>query len=358
MNIIEDQNKKIVKSLRYNYVFDKNNGFFARWGITKEDDPEFSPFGPEIADIEISSANADDIKNANDDTIITNGGCSGIGCSKFCYKKNTSNKTAHMSLNTFKKVLDRFNGNLTQIAFGLCSLNSHPQLWDIFKETKKRGIVSNVTINGIATDEECKKLAEHCGAVAVSVNKANKDIAYDTIKRLSQDNGMSQINIHIVLAEDTIPFIKEVVEDMTEDSRLSKMNALVMLSFKDKAKTGCYSPISQNSYNQLVAFMEEKNVKFGFDSCSAPLYAAYIKGKKNEKELGQMAEPCESLLFSCYISFDAKLTCCSFLEGIEDSINILDYDNIIDVWYSNKVKKWRKKLLENKRNCPHYMIGK
>jgi hypothetical protein len=45
---------KVVASENYNYIFNRENGFFARWGKTKEDDPEFSPFGPEILDIEIS----------------------------------------------------------------------------------------------------------------------------------------------------------------------------------------------------------------------------------------------------------------------------------------------------------------
>ena len=108
MQTIEKDNIKAVKSPFYNYVFDKKTGFFARWGQTKEDDPEFSPYGPEIADIEISSANDDDVKNANSDMIITNGGCSGKFCKKFCYKQSTSDKTVHMSLDTFKQILDRF----------------------------------------------------------------------------------------------------------------------------------------------------------------------------------------------------------------------------------------------------------
>jgi hypothetical protein len=53
---------KVVKSPGYNYLFNVKNGFFARWGKTIEDDPDFSPLGPEILDFEIST--------------ICNGGCS------------------------------------------------------------------------------------------------------------------------------------------------------------------------------------------------------------------------------------------------------------------------------------------
>lgn len=43
-----------VKSPAYNYAFNVTSGFFQRWGETQEDDPTWSPFGPEIMDIEIS----------------------------------------------------------------------------------------------------------------------------------------------------------------------------------------------------------------------------------------------------------------------------------------------------------------
>ena len=50
----ESATKKIVMLPNYNFVFDKTNGNFARWGKTKEDDPQQAP-APEIADIEIST---------------------------------------------------------------------------------------------------------------------------------------------------------------------------------------------------------------------------------------------------------------------------------------------------------------
>jgi hypothetical protein len=65
--------QKYFKSSNYNYRFNLNNGFFARWGKTFDHDPPYSPFGPEIADIEIS-------------TICP--GIDGIHC-PYCYKANT-----------------------------------------------------------------------------------------------------------------------------------------------------------------------------------------------------------------------------------------------------------------------------
>jgi hypothetical protein len=45
---------KVLESNDYNYVFNLKTGFHQRWGQTHEDDPFWSPYGPEIMDIEVS----------------------------------------------------------------------------------------------------------------------------------------------------------------------------------------------------------------------------------------------------------------------------------------------------------------
>ena len=60
---------KRVRSPDYNYDFNTETGMFARWGETLEDDPQWSPQGPEILDVEIST--------------ICRGGC------QFCFPAGT-----------------------------------------------------------------------------------------------------------------------------------------------------------------------------------------------------------------------------------------------------------------------------
>jgi MoaA/NifB/PqqE/SkfB family radical SAM enzyme len=356
MKILDNDAHKTVRSLGYNYDFDKTTGFFARWGYTKDQDPVWSPYGPEIADIEISSASTNDVNKQDDNTLITDGGCKG-SC-KFCYKSNHSNKTIHMPLHILTQILDKMPATITQIAYGITDVDAHPQLWDILRETRNRDVVPNITVNGKnITDSQCFYLSKYCGAVAVSVNENNKEEAYHTIKRLSQNYGMNQVNIHIVLAEDTIPFIKEVVNDIKTYEGLSKLNALVMLSFKDKSKTKCYSSITQSSYNALIDYCEEQSIKIGFDSCSAHLYKNKIKNHKNYEQLNQYIEPCESGLFSIYINVFGEISPCSFSEGIENSISILENRSILHIWNGKIMSDWRKKLLNNNRKCPIYNIG-
>ncbi len=270
-------------------------------------------------------------------------------------------KTAHMTLDAMKAILDKMPKSLTQIAYGICSIDSHPQLWHIFAETRRRGIVPNVTIMPVGvTPDIAARLAALCGAVAVSVNPDNKQYAYNTVKLLSQDFDMKQINFHIVLSEDSVPFVKQVVDDIQIDSRLSNLNALVMLSFKDKANTNCMQPITMDSYKEVIKYCEEAGIAFGFDSCSAHSYMRAIKHKNNYDDLCKCVEPCESLLGSIYINVFGEIFCCSFCEGVEewkDGIPIANYSSIEEIWQSPRANAWRDKLMKNKRECPFYKIG-
>jgi hypothetical protein len=87
--IRENEKYRICKSSDYNFIFNKQTGFFARWGKNKNDDPICAP-SPEILDLEIST-----------------GEC--LGNCKFCYKCNGSGEpTENMSLETFDKIIDKF----------------------------------------------------------------------------------------------------------------------------------------------------------------------------------------------------------------------------------------------------------
>jgi len=121
----------LFKSKDYNYYFDKSNGFFARWGKNREDDPQFSPYGPEIADIEITTI------------------CNGIGnygpC-KFCYKANDPNGT-YMDITTFQKVLDKFPPTLCQVALGAdAKCESNPDIFPIMQHCLDNDIIPNITV--------------------------------------------------------------------------------------------------------------------------------------------------------------------------------------------------------------------
>lgn len=178
----ENKNIKAIKSPYYNYIFNKKSGFFARWGKTKEDDPEFSFFGPEILDCEVTTS------------------CRGINgkLCKFCYKGNTPNGK-NMSFNTFKNVLSRFprvKGNhvLTQIAFGADSeCKSNPDIWKMMEHCRKVGVIPNITVSNVSR-KTADRLAYYCGAVAVS-RYDDKNVCYDSVDRIK----MAALNMKILV---------------------------------------------------------------------------------------------------------------------------------------------------------------
>lgn len=162
-----------IKSEKFNHLFRKDNGYSVTWGKTKDDDPDFSPYGPLIADIEI--------------TTICHGP-NGIPCS-FCYKANTP-KGDNMSLETFKKVLDKLPRTVGQIAFGVdATATANPEIWDIFQYTRDSWIVPNLTVAQVS-DEVADKIASLAGACAVSLYD-DKNICYDSVKKLT-DCGMKK----------------------------------------------------------------------------------------------------------------------------------------------------------------------
>ena len=342
--VLEDEKVKIIRSPIYNYNFDKSTGYFERWGKDKENDPMFSPFGPEILDIEITTI------------------CNGIGnygpC-PFCYKANT-NKGTYMSFDAFKKIFDKLPNTTNQIAFGVdAKCKSNPDTFKIMEYTRENGVIPNVTVADV-DKETAKKLAGVCGAVAVS-RYQDKEICYDTIQRLA-DAGLDQINIHQMISLETLYQAYRTIDDYCFDDRVREnIKAIVFLSLKTKGRGKGYIPLSQEEFDDLVNYAMDKNVPIGFDSCSAPKLMNTIKDNPNKKEIEQSIEPCESTLFSLYCDVNGEFYPCSFCEQIDrwdNGISGIDINDFIsDVWNNKRLMNFGKKLVvENKRSCPIYNI--
>jgi MoaA/NifB/PqqE/SkfB family radical SAM enzyme len=331
---------KVCSSRNYNFFFDKKTGKFIRFGKNKKDDPQYSEFGPEILDLEISS-----------------GKCSG-NC-RFCYKSNNTNKLQqNMSLQTFHRIIDCMPPTLTQIAFGICDIKTNPEFFDMLYYSRKKDIIPNFTTSGLDLEDwMIPYIAKYCGAVAVSI--VNKEKTYDTIEQLC-NAGMQQINIHFMLSNERVNEAKSIIDDIVSDNRLQNLNAIVFLQYKPKGNnTSSFSSvIDPTIYKDLCKYCEDNNVRYGFDSCSAPLFESTLDKNDNRR---QFVEPCESGLFSSYINVDGNFYVCSFAEGEDNwktGLNVLDCKNHQDfldkVWHNPRLVKWRKRLLDNNRSCPIY----
>jgi len=354
MKIINRKNKegediKQLRSRNYNYDFNCINGFFIRWGETFKDDPEYSEYGPEILDIEISTS------------------CSN-GCS-FCYKSNTA-KGKNMTFENFKKLASKFPVTLTQIAFGIGYIDANPDLLRIMEYCRYTlKIIPNITINGKnMTDLWYDRLASVCGAVAVSLYDTNS--TYNAVEELTKRMKMKgsvlkQVNIHCLLSKETLERCSLILHDKIVDKRLENLNAIVFLWLKPKGDRNIYHQLdSIEDLRNLINFAFEHNIDIGFDSCSAPNFLKSIKEHKTYKTIETMIEPCESTLFSYYINVDGIGYPCSFSEDVEgykgiDVLNSIDF--LKDVWNHEESKKFRLAVTQNKdenkcRMCPIYNL--
>lgn len=340
--VIDTKEKKAIRSKYYNYNFDKKNGNFSRWGQTFEDDPPYAP-GPEILDIEISS-----------------GKCSG-NC-KFCYKENNISKEAeNMTFAQFKNILDKMPKTLTQVAFGICDIDTNPDFFKMMEYSREKGVIPNFTCNGYGTTPEfAKKVAATCGAVAISIY--DKEASYNTIKMFT-DAGMEQVNIHFMLSEETYSQAIDLINDITNDPRLAKMNAIVFLAYKPKGTNrGAFTTIKDvNKYQSLIEYCDNNKVAYGMDSCSAGMYISSIQHKKDRVEMSKFVESCESSMFSGYINCKGVYYHCSFSEGEgawKDGISVLDCTSFIDeVWNNELTKKFRNASVKSAENNPYKECG-
>lgn len=332
--VLDFSDRKVVKGKNYNSLFRKTDGFFARWGARSEDDPPFSPIGPEILDIEISV-----------------NGCPN-GC-RFCYKNNKATAPTNMSLDTFKRILAAMPKALTQIAFGITGVQTNPDFIPMMRHCRNQGIIPNFTLSGIdLTDAIAKECASLIGAVAVSAYQSDKTVCYDTVKKFT-DLGIKQTNIHLMVSKETLPFVYEVLEDRQKDARLANMNAIVFLGLKPKGRArGEFHPISTDEYAKLIDYCFEHKLMIGFDSCSAPKFEMAVKASdmtdERKQSLIECSESCESSLFSAYINVNGQYCHCSFAEGEGQQIMLPVQDDFLkSVWYHPEVMAFRKKLIDN-----------
>jgi len=345
--LLEDDNVKLVFGDDYNSLFLKKEqfglpcGFFQRWGKTIEDDPQFSPIGPEILDLEIS---------VNGCPPVGNGG----NC-KFCYKNNTNSPPTNMSFDTFKTIIDKIPSTLTQVAFGITGVQTNPDFIRMMEYCRTKGIIPNFTLSGAdLTDELADIISKLAGAVAVSCYESDKNVCYNTIQKFTS-RGMKQVNIHIMVSEETLPFVYEVVKNRINDPRLSKMHAIVFLGIKPKGRAkGKFHSVNTEEYSKLIKTCLDNSLVFGFDSCSAPKFqnslgSLNFKDERLQKMI-EFSEPCESDLFSSYINVFGEFWHCSFSENEEgqESIDVLKANDFLqDVWYSGVVNKFRQKSIES-----------
>ena len=166
-------------------------------------------------------------------------------------------------------------------------------------------------------------------------------------------------------------FRSGVITDIGGDVRLTKLNAIVLLSLKPKGRgknTSLFNPLSQEKFEELIAYAESFKINYGMDSCTAGKYVRAIDKHPNKKQLLTMVEGCESTRMSSYINVEGVFFPCSFMEGeiVEnggdwrEGIDVVNCNDFVkDVWMNEKTKLFREKCIKcalNNEGCLHYII--
>lgn len=330
------RNIKICQSSDYNWIFDTETGKFARWGKTCDDDPIMAPM-PEILDIEIST--------------ICHQGCS------FCYKSNTS-VGKNMTLAEFKEIFSKCDTRqLTQIAFGIGSIDANPDLYDIMQYCRDNDVVPNITINSFRmTEHDYKMLAKLAGAVAVSAY--DFDSCFNCVQKLNEA-GLKQVNIHQLLSNETFDDCMELIDLVQTDKRLKNLNSVVFLWLKPTGSRNKFTPVKdKEKYLAFMTKLIDSGIRYGGDSCSAINMLDCLKTNYLEyyDKVVNMIEACESSLFSYYINAYGFGFPCSFAEQYVDGIDIKNVESFNEVWNNSITQNFRSKLLENGRSCPLFNL--
>ncbi len=347
----ETDRYKGLRSDTFNFDFSKVTGYQAVWGVTKDQDAVYSPAGPILLDVEIVTGSCP--SNCN-----------------FCYKSNTRAPGKCMSLATLKIILDklpRVNGVLPvcQVAFGITGIKSNPDFLDMLKLTRGYGIIPNFTCTGVDLEDAwLQEATKMIGAVAVSCYPSDKQLCYHTIQRFQQAE-LSQVNMHLLFHNDNLPFVYEVLDDVIQ-GKVSP-NAVVLLGLKSKGRGSNLTSLDSVRFGKLAEYAMSHDIPLGFDSCSASRFKKWMMQSNLSQEykarLDTQIEPCESFgMFSAYISVDGIYYPCSFAEGEgewKDGISVLDCNDFLtDIWFSDKVNRWREKSLANQRKCLLFEIDK
>ena len=336
--------KFVVNATSQNYyqIFNKDTGFNIRMGKDADEDPTWCPLGPEILDFEISINGCPKVGGAN--------------C-KFCYKNNSDKPASNITLADFKKVVQKFPRNLSQIALGITGVQTNPDFIEMLRWLREdMGIIPNYTLSGADLNEEVfEATLKYCGRVAVSVYETDKQLCYDTINRF-HERSYKFCNMHIVLSDANLPFVMEVLGDI-QNGKVPGLRNIVFLRCKPvgrASKLPCtLSPETLDRVISICDMLDE--IGYGFDSCSCGMVQDYYKAH-NRGGLVKYCEPCESSRISGYINAFGQYYHCSFCEHVPNfkSYNFLIDDFDFHKFWTEDCEKYRK--MDTANNCPCFKI--
>ncbi|MBI4744013.1 MAG: radical SAM protein [Actinobacteria bacterium] len=168
-----------------------------------------------------------------------------------CYVDGGCEVNDELSLNDIKRSIDIFSElGVFQIAFGGGEPFAHPDLIEIVKYAREKGIVPNITTNGYYIEEELAKECRIFGQINISLDGVSGEalklrgeesflVADKAIKLLVKSG--ARVGINVVLS--SVNF--DHLEQSSEYARSNKIKDILLLRYKPLGR-------GQKNYNQLA----------------------------------------------------------------------------------------------------------
>jgi len=325
MQVFENKEKKYIVSNNYNCILDKKTNSFLRCGKNIEDVPLSGAL--EYVDIELST-----IYNNTDDY-------------EFMFKKEATNKK-YMKFNTFRKIINILPKSLNHINFITdpeCKTN--PDIWKILYYCKLKSITSSITVDNIDRYKS-EKISSLCKSVSVNLH-LNKNICYDTIKRLNEFG--IKPNLNILVSKDTHHIIIRTLYDYKHDERLKNINSIFFIGLKNNENWRFLKKLDKKEFKSIINDMLDKGIPFGLDNYLSFYFISSIKNKLMYY-YDMSFNPCEALTFHAYIDVNGYIFPCKYYTPNTQQFlgfNLFDKRGFDKIWSHEKFVK----IKENFINC-------
>jgi len=285
-----------------------------------------------------------------------------LGC-RFCVRTKMGVPFGSMSLETFKKILDKLDSLFKINLSGQGELLLNPELFDMIKYANDRGILINISSNGtLLTKEIIDKICRvDIGEIGISVDStkkakyekvrinANFDELINNIKNLTEEikkrNRKTIVNIAAIIFKNNIDELPDFVE-------LGHKLGVNKISFQTlQTKENFFKSYDSEMKSQIVVSDAEK------------LKEKMIEAKKLADKYGITLIFDEDESPGCiwpwrgiYITYNGDVTaCCKITESKEFQLgNVLEED-FWDVWNGERYQELRRLLRE--RKSPAACVG-
>ncbi len=285
-----------------------------------------------------------------------------------CYVSSGKKLEDEMSFEKLIKSIDKlYEIGVFNIAFGGGEATNHPKLIEIAKYCRKKGIIPNITTNGIGIDEDLAKKFNVFEQIHVSLDGLEdyyrKEKSKKTFKEI--DKGINllrrynkHVGLNVVLSRENF----DIIENIVKYAESTKLEGILLLRFKPagRAKREYLNKRLTNKqnlefYNLLNKFHKNYKVRIYIDCSCIPLLSSHnipIKALEFFSVMG-----CDGGDTLIGINPQGKMNSCSFAEGFAGSI--FDFEKI---WAKNthfkKFRDWYKTASEPCKSCKYLNICK